>query len=75
MERFSITFTGTPEMYSYVLKWFDVHSEKVSSIVLTDTSKMYEESAHFRSLVKAEKKAKDMKLQFINDYNEPKDET
>lgn len=72
MERFSITFTGTPEMYSHVLKWFEAHSDSVSSTVLVDTSKIYDNSAHFRMLVKEEKKAKERRMQFVNDYNEPK---
>lgn len=72
MERYSITFTGEPEMYSHVLSWIEAYSDNVSSTVLVDTQKIYDDSEHFRALVKAEKKAKQARMQFVNDYNPKK---
>ena len=66
---FNITFKTTNERYVGVLNWLSEVTEVISESVVPDTKDLYENDTHFKKLVKAEKEARNNKLDYINKYN------
>jgi len=66
---FNITFKTTLEHYNQILNVLNQNVDVISDSVVPDTKELYNNDDYFKKLVKAEKDARNNKLNYINKHN------